>query len=153
MTDILVPTEQEGTKAVVKTWLKKVGDAVKVDDPIVELETDKVAVEVAATSAGVLSEILVADGAEVEPGTVLGRITSGGAVEATAKAMAQPIVIRSPRFTVALGFTRSHKPAVAITVATITCRSNRCRMSGTIITYKAVRNALFEALVYARPTV
>ena len=37
MTDILVPTEQEGTKAVVKTWLKKVGDAVKVDDPIVEL--------------------------------------------------------------------------------------------------------------------
>jgi 2-oxoglutarate dehydrogenase E2 component (dihydrolipoamide succinyltransferase) len=84
MTDILVPTEQEGTKAVVKTWLKKVGDAVKVDDPIVELETDKVAVEVAATSAGVLSEILVADGAEVEPGTVLGRITSGGAVEETA---------------------------------------------------------------------
>jgi 2-oxoglutarate dehydrogenase E2 component (dihydrolipoamide succinyltransferase) len=97
MTDILVPTEQEGTKAVVKTWLKKVGDAVKVDDPIVELETDKVAVEVAATSAGVLSEILVADGAEVEPGTVLGRITSGGAVEETAKAMAQGAGIAAPK--------------------------------------------------------
>ena len=97
MTDILVPTEQEGTKAVVKTWLKKVGDAVKVDDPIVELETDKVAVEVAATSAGVLSEILVADGAEVEPGTVLGRITSGGAVEEIAKAMAQGAGIAVPK--------------------------------------------------------
>ncbi len=97
MTDILVPTEQEGTKAVVKNWLKKVGDAVKVDDPIVELETDKVAVEVAATSAGVLSEILVADGAEVEPGTILGRITSGGAAEATAKAMAQGAGVAAPK--------------------------------------------------------
>ncbi len=89
MTDILVPTEQEGTKAVVKAWLKKVGDAVKLDDPVVELETDKVAVEVAATSAGILSEILVEDGAEVEPGTILGRITSGDAVEATTKALVQ----------------------------------------------------------------
>jgi 2-oxoglutarate dehydrogenase E2 component (dihydrolipoamide succinyltransferase) len=97
MTDILVPTEQEGTKAVVKTWLKKVGDAVKVDDPIVELETDKVAVEVAATSAGVLSEILVEDGAEVEPGTVLGRITSGGVVESNAKAMAQGAGVSAPK--------------------------------------------------------
>jgi 2-oxoglutarate dehydrogenase E2 component (dihydrolipoamide succinyltransferase) len=97
MTDILVPTEQEGTKAVVKTWLKKVGDAVKLDDPIVELETDKVAVEVAATSAGVLSEILVEDGAEVEPGTVLGRITSGGAVESAVKAMAQGTGVAAPK--------------------------------------------------------
>jgi len=97
MTDILVPTEQEGTKAVVKAWLKTVGDAVKVDDPVVELETDKVAVEVAATAAGVLSEILVQDGAEVEPGTVLGRITSSGVVEETAKAMAQGAGIAAPK--------------------------------------------------------
>ncbi|HWA30632.1 MAG TPA: 2-oxo acid dehydrogenase subunit E2 [Rhizomicrobium sp.] len=97
MTDILVPTEQEGTKAVVKAWLKKVGDAVKVDDPVVELETDKVAVEVAATSAGVLSEILAEDGAEVEPGTVLGRIASGGAAESSAKAMAQGAGIAAPK--------------------------------------------------------
>ncbi|MBS0275050.1 MAG: 2-oxo acid dehydrogenase subunit E2 [Proteobacteria bacterium] len=97
MTDILVPTEQEGTKAVVKAWLKKVGDTVKVDDPIVELETDKVAVEVAATSAGVLSEILVEDGAEVEPGTVLGRIAAGSAGEETAKAMAQGAGIVAPK--------------------------------------------------------
>jgi len=97
MTDIVVPTEQEGTKAIVKTWLKKVGDTVKVDDPIVELETDKVAVEVAATAAGVLSEILAEDGAEVEPGTVLGRIASGGAVEEIAKAMAQGAGIPAPK--------------------------------------------------------
>jgi 2-oxoglutarate dehydrogenase E2 component (dihydrolipoamide succinyltransferase) len=94
MSDIVVPTEQEGTKAVVKTWLKKVGDAVRVDDPIVELETDKVAVEIAATSAGVLSEILIEDGAEVEPGTVLGRISDG--VASVDKAMAQGAGILAP---------------------------------------------------------
>jgi 2-oxoglutarate dehydrogenase E2 component (dihydrolipoamide succinyltransferase) len=89
MTDIIVPTEQEGTKAVVKTWLKKVGDAVRIDDPVVELETDKVAVEIAATSVGTLSEILIEEGAEVEPGTVLGRVTTEGAVTSTEKAMVQ----------------------------------------------------------------
>jgi len=78
MADILVPTEQEGTKAVVKTWLKKVGDAVRENDPVVELETDKVAVEIAATADGTLSEILAEEGAEVEPGAVLGRIGAVG---------------------------------------------------------------------------
>jgi 2-oxoglutarate dehydrogenase E2 component (dihydrolipoamide succinyltransferase) len=96
MTDIVVPTEQEGTKAVVKTWLKKVGDTVRVDDPIVELETDKVAVEIAATSAGVLSEILVQDGAEVEPGTVLGRIGEGTATSVD-KAMAEGASVAVPK--------------------------------------------------------
>jgi 2-oxoglutarate dehydrogenase E2 component (dihydrolipoamide succinyltransferase) len=95
MSDIVVPTEQEGTKAVVKAWLKKVGDAVRVDDPIVELETDKVAVEIAATSAGVLSEILIEDGAEVGPGTVLGRISDGAA--SVDKAMAQGAGIPAPK--------------------------------------------------------
>ena len=73
-TDIVVPTEQEGTKAVLKAWLKKRGDPVCVDEPLVEIETDKVAVEIAATANGVLAEILVAEGADVEPGSVLGRI-------------------------------------------------------------------------------
>jgi 2-oxoglutarate dehydrogenase E2 component (dihydrolipoamide succinyltransferase) len=83
MTDIVVPSEQEGTKAVVKTWLKKIGDRVAVDDALVELETDKVAVEIAATGDGVLREILVKEGEEVEPGTVLGRIAEGSGNEAT----------------------------------------------------------------------
>lgn len=79
MTDILAPTEQEGTKSVLKTWLKNVGDAVAADEPILELETDKVAVEIAAPAAGVLSEILVEPDADVEPGTVLGRIADAAA--------------------------------------------------------------------------
>src|SRR6185312_10534125 len=79
MTDILAPTEQEGTKSVLKTWLKKVGDAVAADEPILELETDKVAVEIAAPVSGTLSEILIEPDAEVEPGTVLGRIADGAA--------------------------------------------------------------------------
>jgi 2-oxoglutarate dehydrogenase E2 component (dihydrolipoamide succinyltransferase) len=79
MTDIVVPIEQEGTKAVVKTWLKKPGAVVAADEPVVEIETDKVAVEIAAPAAGVLQEILVEEGAEVEPGTVLGRIGAGTA--------------------------------------------------------------------------
>jgi 2-oxoglutarate dehydrogenase E2 component (dihydrolipoamide succinyltransferase) len=80
--DIVVPTEQEGTKAVVKSWLKKVGDTVRINDPLVELETDKVAVEIAAMADGVLGEILLGEGAEVEPGTVLGRITDSAASSA-----------------------------------------------------------------------
>ena len=85
MADIIVPAEQEGTTAVVKNWLKKVGEAVRDNDPVVEIETDKVAVEIAATADGVLSEILLDEGAEVEPGTVLGRIASGvGAQDAKA---------------------------------------------------------------------
>src|SRR5206468_11844097 len=81
-TDIVVPAEQEGTKAVLKTWLKKVGDSVRLNDAIVELETDKVAVEIAANANGVLSEILVGEGAEVEPGAILGRIVDSSVAPA-----------------------------------------------------------------------
>lgn len=86
MFDIVVPTEQEGTRAVVKSWLKKIGDTVRVDDPVAELETDKVAVEIAAVGEGVLAEILFEEGAEVEPGAVLGRIAPGGTNGDTIKA-------------------------------------------------------------------
>ncbi|MGD0189586.1 MAG: 2-oxo acid dehydrogenase subunit E2 [Rhizomicrobium sp.] len=85
-TDIIVPAEQEGTTAVVKEWLKKIGDTVRINDPVVELETDKVAVEIAATTDGVLSEILIDSGAEVGPGTVLGRIASG-----------EPVTLATPK--------------------------------------------------------
>ena len=74
MTDILVPFEQEGTKAIVRSWLKKVGDIVAIDDPIVELETDKVTQEVSSPAAGVLAEILLDTDAEALPGAVLGRL-------------------------------------------------------------------------------
>jgi 2-oxoglutarate dehydrogenase E2 component (dihydrolipoamide succinyltransferase) len=72
--DVVVPEEQEGTQAVVRAWLKKVGDRVEVNDPLVELETDKVAMEVPAPAAGVLREILLESDAAAVPGAVLGRI-------------------------------------------------------------------------------
>ncbi|HEU5285391.1 MAG TPA: 2-oxo acid dehydrogenase subunit E2 [Sphingomicrobium sp.] len=74
MIDILVPDEQEGTKAVVRAWLKQVGDSVAENDPLVELETDKVTQEVPAPAAGVLAEIVLDTDAEAVPGALLGRI-------------------------------------------------------------------------------
>ena len=74
MIDVRVPDEQEGTKAVVRAWLKQVGDVVAVNDPLVELETDKVTQEVPSPVAGVLSEILLDTDADAVPGAVLGRI-------------------------------------------------------------------------------
>ncbi len=80
MTDILVPTLGESvTTATVSRWLKKAGEAVAADEPVVELETDKVTVEVNASVAGVMGEPEAAEGAEVEVGAVIGSIASGGA--------------------------------------------------------------------------
>ena len=72
--DIRAPQEQEGTKTVVKTWLVKPGERVKKNAAVVELETDKVAVEVAADADGTLAEILLDEGADAEPGALLGRL-------------------------------------------------------------------------------
>ncbi len=82
MIDVRVPDEQEGTKAVVRAWLKQIGDRVAVNDPLVELETDKVTQEVAAPAAGVLTEIVLDTDAEAVPGAVLGRITEGSPAKA-----------------------------------------------------------------------
>jgi 2-oxoglutarate dehydrogenase E2 component (dihydrolipoamide succinyltransferase) len=72
--EVRVPDEQEGTKAVVRAWLKQVGDAVAENDPLVELETDKVTQEVPAPAAGVLAEIVLDTDAEAVPGALLARI-------------------------------------------------------------------------------
>jgi 2-oxoglutarate dehydrogenase E2 component (dihydrolipoamide succinyltransferase) len=72
--NIVMPLEQEGSKSVVRAWLKRVGDAVKRDEPIVELETDKVAVEVPAPADGVLASIALNEGDEAAPGVVLGTL-------------------------------------------------------------------------------
>ena len=77
MIEVRVPDEQEGTKAVVRAWLKKVGEAVAINDPLVELETDKVTQEVPSPAAGVLAEILLETDDEAEPGALLARITAG----------------------------------------------------------------------------
>lgn len=81
MIDVTVPDEQEGTKAVVRSWLKQVGDEVAENDPLVELETDKVTQEVPAPADGVLAEILLETDAEAAPGDVLGRISPGNGEE------------------------------------------------------------------------
>jgi 2-oxoglutarate dehydrogenase E2 component (dihydrolipoamide succinyltransferase) len=82
--DVRVPDEQEGTKAVVRAWLRQVGDLVFENEPLVELETDKVTQEVPAPAAGVLTEIVLNTDAEAVPGAVLGRI-DGSPAEAGAQ--------------------------------------------------------------------
>jgi len=74
--EVRVPDEQEGTKAVVRAWLRQVGDPVAENDPLVELETDKVTQEVPSPAAGVLAEIVLDTDAEAVPGALLGRINT-----------------------------------------------------------------------------
>jgi 2-oxoglutarate dehydrogenase E2 component (dihydrolipoamide succinyltransferase) len=78
MTEIRVPTLGESvTEATIGRWFKKAGDAVAVDEPLVELETDKVTIEVPAPAAGVLSDIAAKDGETVAVGALLGQIKEG----------------------------------------------------------------------------
>jgi 2-oxoglutarate dehydrogenase E2 component (dihydrolipoamide succinyltransferase) len=78
--DLVVPTLGESvTEATVSKWLKQVGDSVKADEPVVELETDKVSVSVPSPETGVLSEIKIQAGKTVSVGTVLGSIGAGSA--------------------------------------------------------------------------
>ena len=82
-TEIKVPTLGESvTTATVARWLKQTGDAVAADEPLVELETDKVTVEVNAPVAGRLGVIVAAEGAEVEVGALLGEVVAGDAAVA-----------------------------------------------------------------------
>ena len=82
-TPVLVPTLGESvTEATVAKWIKKTGDNVNEDEPIVELETDKVSVEVTSPTSGVLSEISIKEGETVGVGTKLGEIGEAGSVSA-----------------------------------------------------------------------
>ncbi|OYW55754.1 MAG: dihydrolipoamide succinyltransferase [Hyphomicrobium sp. 32-62-53] len=88
--EIKVPVLGESiTEATVGRWFKKPGEAVKADEPLVELETDKVTVEVPAPAAGVMGDILVAQGTTVAIGALLGALTEGGTA-APAPAAAAP---------------------------------------------------------------
>lgn len=95
MTDIVVPQLGESvTEATVGQWLKKAGDKVSKDEVLVELETDKVSVEVAATADGTLSEIVANEGDTVEIGAILGRLGSGSG-EAPASEESAPAEAKS----------------------------------------------------------
>ena len=90
-TEIRVPTLGESvSEATVGTWFKKVGDTVKADEPLLELETDKVTVEVPAPASGVLTEIVANNGETVGLGALLGQIAEGAAGAATATPAAKP---------------------------------------------------------------
>jgi 2-oxoglutarate dehydrogenase E2 component (dihydrolipoamide succinyltransferase) len=96
MTEIRVPTLGESvTEATIGRWFKKPGDAVAVDEPLVELETDKVTIEVPAPSAGTLGEITAKDGETVAVGGLLGQINDGAA-GAAAKPAPAPAKAASP---------------------------------------------------------
>src|SRR5258705_4602476 len=96
MTEIRVPTLGESvTEAPIVCWLKKPGDAVAVDEPLVELEPDKVTIEVPAPSAGTLGEISAKDGETVAVGALLGQINDGAA-GATARPAAAPPKAAAP---------------------------------------------------------
>ncbi len=93
---ITVPSLGESvSEATVLKWFKNVGEAVEADEPLVELETDKVTVEVNAPASGVLTAISVADGAEVAVGAVLGSLEEGAAATAAAPA-ADPVAAPTP---------------------------------------------------------
>jgi len=90
-TEIKVPTLGESvTEATVGKWFKKIGDAVAADEPLLELETDKVTIEVPAPAAGTLAEITVKDGETVGVGALLGAISDGATKPATKAAEAKP---------------------------------------------------------------
>src|ERR1700738_4997910 len=96
MTEIRVPTLGESvTEATIGRWFKKAGEAVAVDEPLVELETDKVTIEVPAPSAGTLSEIVAKDGETVAVGALLGQIKDGAA-GAAAKPAGAPAKAAAP---------------------------------------------------------
>jgi 2-oxoglutarate dehydrogenase E2 component (dihydrolipoamide succinyltransferase) len=88
--EIRVPTLGESiTEATVGKWFKKAGEAVRADEPLVELETDKVTLEVNAPGAGVLSEIAAETGQTVSIGALLGQLSGGAAASASAPARAE----------------------------------------------------------------
>jgi 2-oxoglutarate dehydrogenase E2 component (dihydrolipoamide succinyltransferase) len=103
MTEIRVPTLGESvTEATIGRWFKKAGEAVAVDEPLVELETDKVTIEVPAPAAGTLGEIVAKDGETVAVGALLGQIADGvGAAKPAAAAPAPAKTAPAPAAAVA----------------------------------------------------
>jgi 2-oxoglutarate dehydrogenase E2 component (dihydrolipoamide succinyltransferase) len=132
MLDIVVPVMGESVaEGSIGTWLKKAGDGVKKDEILVEIETDKVALEIIAPADGVLAEVLAGDGVTVTPGMVIARVEAGAGA-ASAKPAAAPIPATitadpSPAAPVAAPAPAAHEPmpsaARALETAGITSTS------------------------------
>ncbi len=114
-TEIRVPTLGESvSEATVGTWFKKVGDAVKADEPILELETDKVTIEVPAPTSGTLSEIVAQAGETVGLGALLGQIAAGAAAAAAPAAAAPAAAPAAPAPTPAAPAAAAAVPAASV---------------------------------------
>jgi len=112
MAEIRVPTLGESvTEATIGRWFKKPGDVVKADEPLLELETDKVTLEVNAPAAGILAEITAKDGETVAPGALLGQITAGAAGIVAAPAAAPAVAPAPAAFKAAPAAAGSSMPA------------------------------------------
>src|SRR6516165_9613453 len=119
MADIMTPALGESvTEATVARWTKKAGEPVRKDEILVELETDKVSLEVAAPADGVLSEIAAEEGATVTPGSVLGRVSEGGAAAAKPAAAKAPAAAAAAPAPVAEAPKPAPAPAVGAGAAT-----------------------------------
>src|SRR6185436_4302503 len=95
--DIKVPAMGESvTEGTLANWLVKPGQAVKQDDPIAEIETDKVAVEVPAPAAGVITEQLIKEGETVKIGTIIARLKEGATASAAPAPSAKPAASSKP---------------------------------------------------------
>src|SRR5258708_36510129 len=106
--EIRAPSETEGTRSQLLRWLHGIGERVAQNEPLIELETDKVTIEVASPASGVLSEILKQEQEEVLPGELLGRIEPHAAAGA---AEAEPGRISGPRAAPAPGSPAGAPPA------------------------------------------
>jgi 2-oxoglutarate dehydrogenase E2 component (dihydrolipoamide succinyltransferase) len=116
MTEIRVPTLGESvTEATIGKWFKQPGDPVAADEPLVELETEKVTIEVPAPAAGVLSEIVAKDGETVAIGALLGQIDQGAGARAAASKSAEPEKATPPPKVVSTPAPQVPKAAAAAT--------------------------------------
>ena len=139
-TEIRVPTLGESvSEATVGQWLKKVGDTVRADEPLVELETDKVTLEVPAPTAGVITAIDVKDGTTVGVGALLGSIEANGAAAPPREDHGTPVAAGTPDQKT--GTTRP----IAAGAATIKLREAGGTAKGAGTASPAARKALAEA--------
>ncbi|MBF9232871.1 2-oxoglutarate dehydrogenase complex dihydrolipoyllysine-residue succinyltransferase [Microvirga alba] len=112
-TEIRVPTLGESvSEATIGRWFKKPGDPVKADEPLVELETDKVTLEVNAPASGTLGDIIAKDGETVAPGALLGSVVEGGAAAAAAPAPKAEAPKAAPAPAAAAAVAKEPGPAV-----------------------------------------
>lgn len=112
MTQIVVPALGESvSEATVARWLKKEGETIRADEPVVELETDKVTLEVNAPAAGVLGRIVVSEGSSVKVGALLAEIAAGGVANDGAPKKAVPSAVSAPETPVHVAESTTVMPA------------------------------------------